>query len=384
MGIDILWLMPVNPIGVTNRKGTLGSYYSVKDYMAVNPEFGTIDDLKSLVNKAHENGMKVIIDWVANHTSWDNKLITEHPDWYTKDSKGKIIAPVPDWTDVADLDYSKKGLCDYMTEAMKFWIKNADIDGFRCDVAEMVPPGFWKETIPQLKKMKDVFMLAEGESPLMHEIGFDMTYSWNLFHTMIEIKKGLKTAIEIDSLILKEEKTYPPDSYRMRFTSNHDENTWNGTEYEFFGDAARTFSTLTFLLPGMPLIYSGQEAGLSKRLKFFDKDTINWTDLTLQRYYSNLIKLKKENICLANGDSGGVFSVINNDHTDKVLSFLRKKENNSILVFCNLSPTMINIKTISGIPSGTWKNYNTGLQFTSADLKSQDLAPWECRILLKR
>lgn len=201
MGVDILWLMPVNPIGVKNRKGTLGSYYSIKDYLAVNPEFGTKDDLKELVNKAHDLGMHVIIDWVANHTSWDNNLITEHPDWYAHDSTGKIIPPVPDWTDVAGLNYKNKELREYMTNALIYWVREADIDGFRCDVAGMLPVSFWNEAVPKIKAIKHVFMLAEWETPEMHDTAFDMTYSWNAYQVMNAIAKGKKTAVALDSAL---------------------------------------------------------------------------------------------------------------------------------------------------------------------------------------
>ena len=192
LGVDILWLMPINPIGITNRKGILGSCYSIKDYLAVNPDFGTMDDFKNLVNRAHSLGMKVIIDWVANHSSWDNNLITEHPEWYTHDSTGKIISPNADWTDVADLDYSQPGIREYMKDAMIFWIKETDIDGFRCDMAGMVPVDFWNNAVPVIKKVKPVFMIAEWDTPEMHDTAFDMTYGWELFHLMNSIARGEK------------------------------------------------------------------------------------------------------------------------------------------------------------------------------------------------
>jgi len=179
MGVNILWLMPINPLGEKKRKGSLGSYYSVRDYLTVNPEYGTLQDFKELVRKAHELGMKVIIDWVANHTSWDNELIIKHPDWYKKDSKGNIISPVADWTDVAGLDYSKPGLRQHMTDALAYWVKETDIDGYRCDVAGMLPVDFWNQAIPKIQKIKSLFMLAEEETPKIHDTGlFDASYSW--------------------------------------------------------------------------------------------------------------------------------------------------------------------------------------------------------------
>jgi glycosidase len=262
MGVDILWLMPVNPIGIKNRKGSLGSYYSIKDYLGINPEFGTLDDFKSLIKKIHALGMHVIIDWVANHTSWDNNLITEHPDWYTHDPGGKIIPPVADWTDVADLNYDKKELREYMTNALIYWVKETGIDGFRCDVAGMLPVHFWNEAIPKVKAIKHVFMLAEDETPEMHDTAFDMTYSWEVYHMMNDIAKGKKTADKMDSVLKKDAAKFPPNAYRMQFTTNHDENSWNGTEYARLGDGAKAFAVMSYTIPGMPLIYSGQESAI--------------------------------------------------------------------------------------------------------------------------
>ncbi|NCO56430.1 MAG: alpha-amylase, partial [Bacteroidetes bacterium] len=305
LGVGILWFMPIQPIGVINRKGTLGSYYSVNDYLSVNPEFGTIEDFKSMVKKIHELGMYVIIDWVANHTSWDNTLITGHPEFFTKDSLGKIISPVKDWTDVADLNYDNKGLRRYMIDAMKFWLKETDIDGFRCDVAGMVPTDFWEEVHPALDSVKKVFMLAECEDPKLHNIAFDMTYTWDFHNLITNIAKGNKNASSLVPLFKKEKNDYTKDAYRMYFTSNHDENSWNGTAYEKFGKGVKTFTVLSFIVPGMPLIYSGQEAGLNKRLKFFDKDTIEWKKDDFFNLYETLIALKKRNKALWNGAYGG-------------------------------------------------------------------------------
>jgi len=337
MGIGILWFMPIQPIGVKNRKGTLGSYYSVKDYTAINPEFGTMDDFKALVKEAHKKGMYVIIDWVANHSSWDNKLITEHPEFYTKDSTGKIIPPVADWADVADFNYDSKGFRRYMIDAMKFWLKESDIDGFRCDVAGMVPIDFWEEVRPSLDSIKKVFMLAECEDPMLHKKAFDMTYAWEFHGLITNIAKRKRSVRSLDTLFKKENKNYPADAYRMYFTSNHDENSWNGTAYEKFGKGVKTFAVFTFTVPGMPLIYSGQEAGLNKRLKFFDKDTIEWKKDDFFGLYKTLIALKKENKALWNGSYGGNMNILKTNNDNKVFTFTRTKEENKILVILNLS-----------------------------------------------
>jgi glycosidase len=274
MGIDILWLMPVAPIGEKNRKGSLGSYYSVRDYKAINPEFGTLDDFKKVVEKAHQEGMKVIIDWVANHTSWDNPWITEHPDWYTKDSLGNMISPY-DWTDVVQLDYTKKDVWNGMVDVLKYWIRETDIDGYRCDVAWKVPVEFWDFARTELDKVKPVFMLAEAEIPQYHTRAFDMTYAWELHHLLNSIAQGKKNVRSLDSLLIRQDTLFPADAYRMLFTSNHDENSHKGTEFERMGEGSICMAVLTATLPGMPLLYSGQESAFNKRLRFYDKDTID-------------------------------------------------------------------------------------------------------------
>ncbi len=297
MGVGILWLMPINPIGVKNRKGTLGSYYSVKDYLAVNPEFGTLDDLKHLVKEIHKLGMHVIIDWVANHTAWDNALASEHPDWYTKDSLGNFVPPVPDWHDVIDLNYSNKDLRKYMINALKYWVKECDVDGFRCDVASMVPTDFWIEARKELDKLKPVFMLAESDAPELHQ-AFDMTYDWNVYHALNEIA-AKKTGLDSLKRVMKRDKmNFPSNAFRMQFTTNHDENSWNGTAVKRLGDAFESFSAFTFVIPGMPLIYSGQEVGINRSLDFFEKDTIDFSNLKYEKFYHTLIELKKNNKAL--------------------------------------------------------------------------------------
>ncbi len=378
MGVDILWLMPVNPLGEKNRKGSLGSYYSVRDYLAVNPEYGTLQDFKDLVKKVHELGMKVIIDWVANHTSWDNKLISEHPDWYKKDSNGNIVPPVPDWTDVAALDYSNPGLRKYMTEALAFWVKETGIDGYRCDVAGMLPVDFWYQAIPEIQKIKPLFMLAEEETPKIHDSGFfDASYSWGLFHLMNKIAKGTQTADKIDSLLAAEKKQYSPDAFRMRFITNHDENSWNGTEYERMGDGVKAFTVLTFTFPGIPLVYSGQEASLKKRLKFFDKDTIPWGNYPLESFFTKLTHLKKNDKLLAAGSEGGEFIKVTTSNDKEVYAFLRKKEGRQLFVILNLSPKEITTDLAGNDFTGKYTDVFSG---NAKDWKKGEkvkLSPWQ-------
>ena len=338
LGVDILWFMPIHPISKKNSKGSLGSYYSVKDYKAINPEFGTMDDWKALVNKAHEMGFKVMIDWVGNHTGWDNQWIKDHKDWYTQDSLGNIIAPVADWRDVADLNYDNPQMRAAMLDAIKFWVKETDIDGYRCDFAGGVPTDFWEQARQSLDSIKPVFMLDENQDQmnLLHK-AFNINYGWAFHHLMNEVAQGKKTALQMDSLLAKEDTLYPEKTYALQFTSNHDENSWQGTEYERMGEAAKTMAVLSFAVPGMPLIYTGQEAGLNKRLLFFEKDTVNWSNLEMQQFYQKLIQLKKAQPALWNGEAGGALTIVPTDLPEKVLAFTREKGDSHLLAVFNLS-----------------------------------------------
>jgi glycosidase len=360
LGVDILWIMPINPISVKNRKGSLGSYYAVKDYKAINPEFGTMDDFKNMVKKAHEMGFKVIIDWVANHTGWDNQWITDHKDWFTQDSLGNVIPPNPDWSDIADLNFDSKPMRRAMIDAMDFWVKNADIDGFRCDVAWGVPQDFWEAARASIDSIKPVYMLAEDEDhPEFLKKSFNSNYSWKLHHLLNDVAQGKKTAADIRKYYTDSINKYAKGSFPMQFITNHDENSWNGTEYERMGDAVKTFATLTFTLEGIPLLYSGQEAGLHKRLLFFEKDTINWEDLSMQTFYQSLIKLKHSNEALWNGTSGGQMVFVETSVPENVLAFTREKDNNKILAIFNLSANPVD--AIIQLPqAGDYKEYFSG------------------------
>lgn len=360
MGVDILWLMPIHPIGVDHRKGLLGSYYAVADYKAVNPEFGTMDDFKALVARAHGLGMKVILDWVPNHTAWDNPWVKDHPDWYLKDDSGKIFpvtfgtgADKQMWEDVVGLDYKNPALRAAMIDAMAFWIKTADIDGFRQDVASNVPTGFWNDARTQLDKIKPIFLLAEADKPELHQDAFDMTYDWDFYHLMV---KAAKTA-DADALrafFAHPPKTFPAGSYRMTFTSDHDENSWAGSDPELYGKAFKPFAVLAATVPGMALVYSGQEAVLDKRLKFFEKDPIAWKTYELTDFYRGLLTLKHDNPALWNGAAGGTMDVLetNNPH---VFAFKRVKDGHSVTVTVNLSGTVQTVK--GGVKPGSLKPY---------------------------
>ena len=298
MGVDILWLMPINPIGVKNRKGSLGSYYAVRDYKGINPEFGTLDDFKTLVAEAHNLGMRIIIDWVANHSSPDNVWLDQgHKDWYTLDSNGNVQPTIgTDWWDVADLNYDNMAMRQEMIASMKYWINECDIDGFRCDVAGWVPMDFWIQARKELETIKPLFMLAESEGADQHQ-AFDMTYGWEFHHLMNKIAQGKEKPESIQNYLIQD-KAYPSSAIRMYFTSNHDENSWNGTEMERMGEARHVMAVLAYGLTGMPLIYNGQETSLDRRLKFFEKDEILWDKMDLVTFYTQLNGLKHENPCM--------------------------------------------------------------------------------------
>jgi glycosidase len=360
MGVDILWFMPIYPISEKNRKGSLGSYYSIRDYKATNPEFGTIEDFKALVKKAHKMGFKVMLDWVGNHTGWDNHWIFNHKDWYTQDSQGNVISPVPDWTDVADLNYDNPGMKNAMLNALKFWVKDVNIDGYRCDYAGGVPTDFWERARLALDSIKPVFMLAENQDQMdLLNKAFNINYGWTFHHMMNTVAQGKKTALSMDSLLVKTASDYPQNTYQLQFTSNHDENSWNGTEYERLGDAVKEMAVLTFTVPGMPLIYSGQETALNKRLLFFEKDQIDWSNLEMQKFYQKLIKLKKEEPALWNGAAGGPLKIVPTSLPVKVLAFTRNKGKNQVLAVYNFSKEPVDA-TIQLTQPGKYKEYFSG------------------------
>jgi glycosidase len=382
LGADILWLMPIHPIGEKNRKGTLGSYYSVQDYKAVNPEFGTLEEFKSLVKMIHKMGMHVIIDWVANHTAWDHNWIEEHPDFYTKNSLGNFISPNADWTDVADLNFENKELWSEMIEALKFWVEEYDIDGYRCDVAGMVPIEFWIEARSELEKIKNVFMLAEWDTPEVHQV-FDMSYDWDLHDILNGIATEEKSVNDLISHLNKNEERFPPNAFRMQFTSNHDKNSWNGTVFERLGDGAETFAVLTCLIPDMPLVYSGQEAGNSKRLSFFEKDLVEWKDYKLFGIYSKLFQLKKNNKALQNGELGGEMNYIKSSDEKNIFAFSRSVEKDKVLALFNLSNKPVEVELTGESLPGNYKNYFTGKLESFSSKESVKLQPWEYRVYTK-
>jgi hypothetical protein len=384
LGTDVLWFMPIFPIGALNRKGDLGSYYSVRDYMAVNPEFGTMEDFKEVVEKAHELGMHILLDWVPNHTSWDNKLTIEHPEWYMRDSAGKFIPPAgTNWTDVIQLDWTQKGLWEYMINALKFWV-DAGVDGFRVDHPHITPKEFWEKARLELEKIKPVLMLAEHESPdLFLEKGFDMNYSWELYHLMTSVAQGRKTAKAIRRYFLKEQEQYPNNVYRMLFLTNHDENSWAGTIDTLFNGAQKPFATLIFTAQGVPLIYNGQEDCLNKRIKFFEKDSIIWKRCDLTGFYESLIKLKKENEALWNGNFGGPMKLIRTSGERKVFVFCRQNKENTVITLLNLTDKNISFKADFLHYEGEYSDFFTGKRIQLTSKEKVSLEPWGNKVLIK-
>lgn len=341
MGVEILWFMPIYPIGEENRKGTLGSYYAVKDYQAVNPEHGSMEDFKALVDAAHARGMKVILDWVANHTAWDNAWVIDHPDWYTKDSLGNMVPPVADWADVVDLNYGNADMREAMIQSLEFWLREADVDGFRCDVAEMVPLDFWIDARARIDSVKPNFFLAEGENPELHQ-AFDMTYAWSFHHLMNEVSRGEKGASDVAAYCAAQDTLYKKEDYRMQFITNHDENSWNGTAIERMGDNRKAFAVMSFTVPGMPLIYSGQEGDMNKRLKFFEKDVIDWSNDSLADFYKNLVSIKTDHDVLFSGDAGTLIKFFDAGN-ERVVVYSRANALSELLVMLNFSDEEVSI-----------------------------------------
>jgi len=383
MGIDIIWLMPVQPIGELHRKGSMGSYYSVKDYLKVNPEFGTHDDFRSLVNAIHQEGMYVILDWVANHTSWDNPLVNEHPEWYRKSRKNTFQSTRwRDYDDIIELDYQYPELREYMTEALKYWIREFDIDGYRCDIASFIPIDFWENVRTELDAIKPIFMLAEAEDRELHRKAFDATYNWTLWNILHQIalnERSVKTLTE--AYLAEHVSIFPEEGIRLNFIDNHDKNSWEGNQYSNFGKALKAATVFTVMMDGMPLVYSGQEAGLDRSLEFFEKDPIDWKSHENEELYTILFKLKHQNKALWNGKYGGEMVRIINDKMDEVISFVREKDGDKVLTFMNLSNESVMVQFDTSFDTGGYTNLFTRKQQNVPDTMILNMEPWEYMIL---
>ena len=395
LGVKIIWLMPINPISEVKRKATggsftseikdeaerkkiLGSYYSVSDYKAINPEFGNKGDFKNLVDTAHDNGIYVIVDWVPNHTGWGHPWISAHPEWYTQNENGDIIDPInPDtgeswgWTDTADLNYDNLEMQQEMINDLKYWVQNFNIDGYRMDVAHKVPPQFFNKAIAELKKIKPLFMLAEAEQHELFRNGFDMQYAWEGHHLLNEIAKEKANASDFDIYMNKQKEVLEASDFNMNFVTNHDENSWSGTIKERMGDASEIFTVLVYAMPGMPLIYSGQEYDLSHRLKFFEKDSIPKTKGNMWSLLKKLGTLKNNYTALNGGKNAARYTRLQTEN-ENVLAFKRGKEKDAVYFIGNLSSkTQIFSVNIEG-------TYFDLIQQKNSDInkKEMQLEPW--------
>lgn len=386
MGVDAVWLMPVYPIGVVERKGELGSYYSISDYCAINPEFGTMADFDAFVEEAHRLGMKVLLDWVANHTARDAKWLKDKPmSWYERDEQG--VAKVPwDWSDTAKLNYGEKGVWQGQIDAMKFWVREHDIDGFRCDMAMLVPLEFWQDVRRELQSVKpNIFMLAEAEGAEFFDKAFDACYGWELHHAMVAVAQGKTRVWTLRDKIYSVLNDNPRTSMHMSFTSNHDENSWSGSEQSRFGEALSAMSALSFVLPkSLPLIYTGQEIGYDHSFEFFDKDAMpqfEWNNAT--EIYHRLCEMKHDCSSLRSADLGGSFIELNTNAPDCLLAFVREDEHSRVVYIANLSPYKIFADFHTGIYAGDYKNVISGETETLYEHTWGDVEPWSFRLLVQ-
>ena len=385
LGVGIVWLMPVHPIGFERRKGSLGSPYAVYDYFAVSPELGTLEDLRAFVAAAHELGMYVILDWVANHTAWDNPLVAEHPDWYDRDHAGGLRStPWWDWDDIIDLDYGNDELRRYMISAMAFWVRDLDIDGFRCDTAGFVPTDFWEQARAALDEIKPVFMLAEWEARDLHHRAFDASYAWSWNEALHRLATGKADLTGLRVYYSWNEKAYPRDAMRLTFVSNHDKNAWEGTEFEQFGPALEAAIVLSVVSEGIPMIYNGQEAGSDRRLAFFERDPIVWGEHPLGDLYRRLFTLKRQTRALWNGHWGARMIELPSDASAHVLSFVRQNEDERVVCAFNLSDGAAEVELSSDLLPGTYRDFATGDQVELGERATLAMRPWSYRVLLLR
>ena len=338
MGVETIWFMPITPIAQEKKKGTLGSQYAAYDYTSINPEFGTMQDFKDMVNAAHQLGLNVIIDWVANHTGWDHVWTKSNPEFYLKEADGTFhIASGMD--DIIELDYKNPEMRQAMIDAMKFWVEETNIDGFRCDLASWVEVDFWEQARPEVEKVKPLFWIGEFDELDNPDYGkvFDASYSWTWMHKTKDYYHKNLPLQDLKDLLMKY-SAIGDSSMRAWFTSNHDENTWNGTEYEKYGAIAKPLAVFSATWNGIPLLYSGQELPNMKRLEFFEKDPIEWNGTyQLNDFYKTLLNLKSTNPALRGGDSGVSSYFLNTSANDKILAYIRKNGNDEVLVILNMS-----------------------------------------------
>ncbi len=364
LGVDILWLMPIHPIGEVNRKGTLGSPYSVKDYFGVNPEFGTKEEFKAFVDAAHAQGFKVILDLVANHTAWDHPFAAAHPDWYEKTWDNQF-RPTPwwDWSDIIDLDWTKTGVRQHIGEAMEYWVREFDVDGYRADVAGYVPVDFWETMRTRLDAIRPVFMLGEVQETAFHRASFDATYAWDWHHTSKDVARGKSDPTAFYGYYAENESLWPREAMRMTYIENHDSNAWEGTMRENYADGLDAATALAFTGEGIPLIHNGMETCNNKRLEFFEKDAIDWSNLgdmaacSYGKLLTDLIAFRKANPALENGQWGARMQKVETDKPQQVLAWVRQEPGNKVLGLFNFSAEPVVVNFQDGLPLGTYADF---------------------------
>ncbi|MGV3616023.1 MAG: alpha-amylase family glycosyl hydrolase [Fimbriimonas sp.] len=357
LGVNVIWLMPIYPVGKVRSAGGLGSPYAVADFEDVNPEFGTPADFQHLVAEAHRRKIAVILDWVPNHTAWDNPWVRAHPEWYTRDAQGNIQIPAgTNWQDVADLNYDNREMRKAMIAAMKGWIDRYGIDGFRIDAADFVPHDFWKEAVPTLRQStsRPLFMLAEGFRTDHYTAGFDLTFGWNFYHRLKEIYGGAKATI-LTTAEVSEKVNIPPKARRLRFTSNHDFAAWEGTTLDFFKspEGVKTAITVTTFYGGTPLIYMGQEVAWPERIPIFENSSIDWTrDPQTEKWMASLFDLRRKHPALRVG-------TVEDTSSDDAVIFRRKHGANEVLVVANVRNRDTSVSLAEAL-RGRWRNIWTG------------------------
>ncbi|MFI3280472.1 MAG: alpha-amylase family glycosyl hydrolase [Rikenellaceae bacterium] len=385
LGMDVIWLMPIYPIGGEDRKGGLGSYYSIKDYCDINPEMGTLADFDEFLAEAHRLEMHVILDWVANHTARDARWVTEKPaEWYERDEQGAPLVPW-DWSDTAKLNYANHDVWQGQIDAMKFWVARG-VDGFRCDMAMLVPIAFWQEVAEALHEVNpEIFMLAEAEQQNLFDRAFDCCYAWELHHIMVDVAAGRQRADAIRDYLYRDSHTYPAWAMRMAFTSNHDENSWQGSESKIFGDALQIMRLFSFVAPyTMPLLYTGQEVGYDHSFDFFDRDSIPediYTFNSTSEYYKKLIEIKHSFDSLSAGERGGMWTTISNNAKDCLLILVRESSKDRVIAIMNLSPYTIDCNYDTGIYAGDYQDAFSGEPYHYHRYINEQMAGWSYRLL---
>ncbi len=382
MGVTTLWFMPIQPIGEEKIKGNLGSPWAIKDYESINPRMGTIEEFKSLVQKIHEMDMYVLMEWVGNHASWDNVLTKSHPDWFDQDENGGFVPPRPDWEDVIEVNYENKELSAYMQNEILRWVKETDIDGFRFDVAGMMPTKFWEDLKPKLDEVKPLFVFTDGNEIELTDNALDMIYNYDFIDIMTNVSQGKSGVSDIKKFLDNENEKYAKDAFKLYFTSGHVPNSFHGSVFERLGDAVPTFAVLNATLDGIPLVYGGQEAGLNKRLSFYDKDEITWKEHEFYGLYQKLFQLRKTNQALWAGESGGKIQMIPTADNDRVMAFYRKKNEDQVICLYNFSDKDQEI-TVADL-DGNYTELFSDQKVTVGKSEAMKLGPWGYQVLVKQ